>query len=118
MSKIASTVPPRRGSCLPTSVKQSTLPRRVQSCRIRRVLGGRPMSSSICLRMSAYACSTRTPSLTPGMKNAVTLKPAVAGVLGEGGAHRRGLDLRLKLGDLPTLALGLAVYGILESLEK
>ena len=73
MSKIASTMPPRSGSELPTSVMQSVCPRRVHNLRMRRALGRRPISSSITPLMSRYAPSTRVGSpLTPGMKNAAT----------------------------------------------
>jgi hypothetical protein len=41
----------------------------------------------------------------------------LTGVLGEGGAQGRGLDLCLELGDLTLVAFGLSVHGVLETLE-
>ena len=73
MSKIASTMPPRSGSGVPTSVMQSMLPRRVHSFAIRRALGRAPSSSSTRVRISTYARSTTCGSVpTPGMKNVLT----------------------------------------------
>jgi hypothetical protein len=47
----------------------------------------------------------RTLSLGPGMKNAVTLEPAIAGVLGERRAHCARLYLGLDIGNQLALAL-------------
>src|SRR5437588_4023386 len=52
------------------------------------------------------------------MKNVVTLKPAIAAVLAEGRAHRRRLDLFLKLGNQLALPLGFAVHRVLKSFDQ
>jgi hypothetical protein len=49
---------------------------------------------------------------------AVRSEPAVAGVLGKGGAHRSGLDLGLELGDQPGVPLKFPVHRVLQALDQ
>lgn len=119
MSKIAITVPPRSGSLLPTSVMQSTFPRRVHTLKIRRELGGRPISTSICRRIPPYASSTnRLSPAIPGMKNGanVCLEPALASVFAQRLVERAGLNPRFELGDSLALSQGFTVDRVLKPL--
>jgi hypothetical protein len=46
------------------------------------------------------------------------LEPTVTGILGEGSAHRSGLDLALEVGDQLAVAFRFAMHGVLESLNQ
>lgn len=46
------------------------------------------------------------------------LEPPVAGILGEGSAHRSRLDLALEVGDQLAVALRFTMHGVLEPLNQ
>ena len=116
MSKIASTMPQRSGSELPTSVMQSVLPRRVHNLRMRRALGGRPISSSdhaAHVTIRALEESRVAADTGDDERGHLGLESAAASILGEGCAHRPRLDLVLEFGDQLGMPLGFPVHGVL-----